>query len=50
ESGVANTVDPLGGSYFVEHLTSKIEKEALGYIHKIYELGGMIGAIDEGFP
>jgi len=50
ESGVANTVDPLGGSYFVEHLTSKIEEEALGYIRKIYELGGMIGAIDEGFP
>ncbi len=50
ESGVANTVDPLGGSYFVEHLTSKIEREALSYIGKIYELGGMIGAIDEGFP
>lgn len=50
ESGVANTVDPLGGSYFVEHLTSKIEAEAMAYIDKIYELGGMIGAIDEGFP
>jgi methylmalonyl-CoA mutase N-terminal domain/subunit len=50
ESGVINTVDPLGGSYFVEHLTTKIEQEALGYIHKIYEMGGMVAAIDEGFP
>ncbi len=50
ESGVINTVDPLGGSYFVEHLTSKIEEEALRYIHKIYELGGMVEAIEEGFP
>jgi methylmalonyl-CoA mutase, N-terminal domain len=50
ESGVANTVDPLGGSYFVEHLTTKIEQEALGYIRKIYEMGGMVEAIEEGFP
>ena len=50
ESGVTNTVDPLGGSYFVEHLTSKIEAEALGYIKKIYGFGGMIEAIEEGFP
>jgi methylmalonyl-CoA mutase N-terminal domain/subunit len=50
ESGVANTVDPLGGSYFVEHLTTKIENEALGYIKKIYEFGGMVEAIDEGYP
>jgi methylmalonyl-CoA mutase, N-terminal domain len=50
ESGVTNTVDPLGGSYFVEHLTSKIEKEALDYIAKINEMGGMIEAIEEGFP
>lgn len=50
ESGVANTVDPLAGSYFVEHLTSKIEAEALDYIDKIYKLGGMIEAIEEGFP
>ncbi|MGZ3711799.1 MAG: acyl-CoA mutase large subunit family protein [Bdellovibrionota bacterium] len=50
ESGVANTVDPLGGSYFVEHLTTKIEQEALGYINKIYEFGGMVEAIDEGYP
>jgi len=50
ESGVINTVDPLGGSYFVEHLTSKIEKEALDYIEQIYRFGGMIEAIEEGFP
>lgn len=50
ESGVANTVDPLGGSYFVEHLTSKIEAEAMQYIRKIYDFGGMIEAIEEGFP
>lgn len=50
ESGVTNTVDPLGGSYFVEHLTSKIEKEALDYIQKIYDMGGMVEAIEEGFP
>lgn len=50
ESGVTNTVDPLGGSYFVEHLTSKIEAEALGYISKIYDFGGMIAAIEEGYP
>ena len=50
ESGIINTVDPLGGSYFVEHLTSKIEAEALGYINKIYSMGGMVCAIEEGFP
>ncbi len=50
ESGVANTVDPLGGSYFVEHLTTKIEAEAMQYIRKIYDFGGMIEAIEEGFP
>lgn len=50
ESGITNTVDPLGGSYFVEHLTSKIEKEALDIIGKIYDFGGMIQAIDEGYP
>lgn len=50
ESGVTNTVDPLGGSYFVEHLTSKIEAEALDYIKKIYDFGGMVEAIEEGYP
>lgn len=50
ESGVANTVDPLGGSYFVESLTSKMEKDALYYIKRIDEMGGMINAIERGFP
>jgi methylmalonyl-CoA mutase N-terminal domain/subunit len=50
ESGVANTVDPLGGSWFVERLTSEIEEAALEYIRKIDEMGGMIKAIEAGFP
>ncbi len=50
ESGVTNTVDPLGGSYFVETLTHELESEAQAYFHKIDSLGGMISAIEEGFP
>lgn len=50
ESGVAHIVDPLAGSYFVETMTSAIEKQALEYIKKIDELGGMIQAIDQGYP
>ena len=50
ESGVANTVDPLGGSYFVEALTNRVEAEAEDYIRRIDELGGMIAAIETGFP
>jgi len=50
ESGVTNTVDPLGGSYFVEALTDKIERDALAYIARIDEMGGMIAAIERGFP
>jgi methylmalonyl-CoA mutase N-terminal domain/subunit len=50
ETGVTNVVDPLGGSYFVEGLTNKVEKEALDYIRKIDEMGGMIKAIENGFP
>ncbi|OGQ34219.1 MAG: methylmalonyl-CoA mutase [Deltaproteobacteria bacterium RIFCSPHIGHO2_12_FULL_43_9] len=50
ESGVTNTVDPLGGSYFVEALTDKLEEEALKYIKKIDEMGGMVSAIERGFP
>ncbi|MCC5912102.1 MAG: methylmalonyl-CoA mutase family protein [Clostridiaceae bacterium] len=49
ESGVAETVDPLAGSYYVESLTNKIEKEALAYIKKIDDLGGAASAIDKGF-
>lgn len=50
ESGVANTIDPLGGSYYVEKLTQEMEKEAKAYIKKIDELGGMVKAIELGFP
>ncbi|HLC23758.1 MAG TPA: methylmalonyl-CoA mutase family protein [Dehalococcoidia bacterium] len=49
ESGVADTVDPLGGSYFIEHLTDSIEQEATKYIKKIDSLGGAISAIEQGF-
>jgi methylmalonyl-CoA mutase N-terminal domain/subunit len=49
ESGVANTIDPLAGSYFVESLTNKMEEEAEEYFHKIDELGGVLKAIDAGF-
>lgn len=50
ESGVANTVDPLGGSYYLERLTNEIENEALAYIKQIDALGGMLKAVDVGFP
>ncbi len=50
ESGMANTIDPLGGSYFLENLTDKMEAEAMDYIDKIDELGGMVKAIELGFP
>lgn len=50
ESGVTNVVDPLGGSYYVEQLTNQIEAEAMEYIHKIDALGGMLKAIEVGFP
>ena len=50
ETGVVNTPDPLGGSYFVEKLTLDIEEAANDYIKRIDELGGMIPAIEAGFP
>jgi methylmalonyl-CoA mutase, N-terminal domain len=49
ESGAAETVDPLAGSYYVESLTDRIEAEALGYIERIDELGGAVRAIEEGY-
>jgi methylmalonyl-CoA mutase N-terminal domain/subunit len=49
ESGVANTIDPLAGSYFVEALTNRMEKEAYQYFEKIEKLGGVIPAIERGF-
>src|SRR5271169_2439683 len=50
ETGVTNTIDPLGGSYAVEALTDRMEREANDYIRKIDEMGGMIRAIDTGYP
>jgi methylmalonyl-CoA mutase N-terminal domain/subunit len=50
ESGVVNTVDPLGGSYYLEKLTRDMEEGALEYFRKIDELGGMIEAVEAGFP
>jgi methylmalonyl-CoA mutase N-terminal domain/subunit len=50
ESGVANTADPLGGSYFVEALTDKMEQQAYAYFGKIDELGGMVQAVKLNYP
>jgi methylmalonyl-CoA mutase, N-terminal domain len=50
ETGVANTIDPLGGSYFVEALTDRMEEAAYGYFGKIDELGGMVEAIKQNYP
>ncbi|PWB44300.1 MAG: methylmalonyl-CoA mutase [Candidatus Methylomirabilota bacterium] len=50
ESGVTNTVDPVGGSYYVETLTNKLEEGAWAYFRRIDQLGGMIRAIERGFP
>jgi methylmalonyl-CoA mutase, N-terminal domain len=50
ETGVTNTIDPLGGSYFVEALTDEIERQAYDYFRQIDEMGGMIQAIEAGFP
>ncbi|MFX0194655.1 MAG: methylmalonyl-CoA mutase [Candidatus Hodarchaeota archaeon] len=49
ETGITNTIDPVGGSYYVETLTSNIEKEALEYIKTIDEMGGSIKAIENGY-
>jgi methylmalonyl-CoA mutase N-terminal domain/subunit len=50
ESGVANTIDPLGGAYFLERLTLDLEKECYDYFEKIDAMGGMVAAIERGFP
>jgi methylmalonyl-CoA mutase N-terminal domain/subunit len=50
ETGVANTVDPLGGSYFVEALTNKMEEGTLNYFDRIDSMGGMVEAVEKGFP
>ena len=49
ETGVANVVDPLGGSWYIEHLTDKIENEAENYFTEIEKLGGVIPAIEDGY-
>jgi methylmalonyl-CoA mutase, N-terminal domain len=50
ETGVTNTIDPLGGSYFVEALTDQLEAQAYEYFARIDELGGMVEAVKRGFP
>jgi methylmalonyl-CoA mutase, N-terminal domain len=50
ESGVANFIDPLGGSWAVEALTNRIEREAFAYIEKIDKLGGIVKAVETGYP
>ena len=49
ETGVVNTIDPLGGSYYVEHLTSELERQAYDYFDRIERLGGVVAAIKENF-
>ena len=50
ETGVTNTIDPLGGSYFIEELTDEMERQAYEYFGKIDELGGMVEAVKTGYP
>jgi methylmalonyl-CoA mutase N-terminal domain/subunit len=50
ETGVVNTIDPLGGSYYVEHMTNELERQAYEYFARIDELGGMVAAIKDNFP
>jgi methylmalonyl-CoA mutase N-terminal domain/subunit len=50
ESGVTNTIDPLAGSYFVESLTNELEKKAYDYFERFNKLGGVVKAIEKGFP
>ena len=50
ETGVVNTIDPLGGSYYLESLTEKMEQQALEYFRKIDSMGGMVASIEKGFP
>ena len=50
ESEVTNTVDPLGGSYYLEALTNRLEEGALDYFHKLDAMGGMVKAIEQGWP
>jgi methylmalonyl-CoA mutase N-terminal domain/subunit len=49
EVGAVNTIDPLGGSYYVEHLTTELERQAYEYFDRIEQLGGVVAAIEENF-
>src|SRR5262249_10869728 len=49
ETGVANSIDPLGGSYNLEHLTAELERQAYEYFDRIAELGGVLAAIEQNF-
>ncbi len=49
ETGVVNTIDPLGGSYYLEHLTNELERQAYDYFRRIDELGGVLAAIEQNF-
>jgi methylmalonyl-CoA mutase, N-terminal domain len=49
ETGAVNTIDPLGGSYYVEHLTNELERQAYDYFERIDKLGGVVPAIEENF-
>jgi methylmalonyl-CoA mutase N-terminal domain/subunit len=50
ESGVTRVVDPLAGSYFVEYMTDEIERRAMEYIQRIWDMGGILRAVEEGYP
>jgi methylmalonyl-CoA mutase N-terminal domain/subunit len=50
ETGVASTIDPLAGSYYLEDLTHRLEREAMDYIKRIDDMGGMVSAIEKGYP
>jgi methylmalonyl-CoA mutase N-terminal domain/subunit len=50
ETGAPLTIDPLGGAYFLERLTDQMEEQAMAYIRRIDEMGGIIRAIDSGYP
>ena len=50
EAGVGNTIDPLGGAYFIEALTNRMEREAMDYIDRIDQMGGIVASIEAGFP
>ena len=49
ETGVVNTTDPLGGSYYLEHLTGELERQAYDYFDRIEKLGGVVAAIEQNF-